>query len=111
MKNFRILNNSLKQFKSNQLLFTQNKTHIILNLNITPNKIENPHLIHLYEWDNDKQLIINTPAKENIFKYCSLFEKRYIIYKSILDTNSQNWIDFIKTCINIEEIQLKLQLL
>ena len=111
MKNFRILNNSLKQFKANQILFTQNKTHIILNLNITPNKIENPHLISLYEWDNDKQLIINTPAKENIFNYCSLFEKSYIIYKSILNTNARNWIDFIKTCINIEEVQIKLQLI
>lgn len=111
MKNFRILNNSLKQFKANQLIFNKNKTHIILNLNITPNKIENPHLISLYEWDNDKQLIINTPAKENIFNYCSLFEKRYIIYKSILNTDSRNWIDFIKSCDSIEEIQLKLQLL
>lgn len=111
MKNFRILNISLKQFKANQLIFTQNKIHIILNLNITPDKIENPHLISLYEWENDKQLIINTPAKENIFNYCLLFEKRYIIYKSILNTNTRNWIDFIKTCINIEEVQLRIQLI
>lgn len=104
-KNYIILNESLKTFNVDQIYFKEVDNNIVLYLNTYNNILSD---ISLHTWENDKELV--TENNESIFMYCFLFQRRYNIYNDLLRPESRSWINFIKNCLNIEEVQLKMVL-
>lgn len=110
MKNFQILNKSLKKFKIDQLIFSREDKNIIFSLLI------GKQVIDLGYWINDDKIItatLETDHHYNVFKLCDVLLKPSALLTTIKFQEQPivQWFELTASCDCLEELMIKQKLL